>query len=412
MKEINILSILPVCFKILGGGEKLKRLNGVKILLCILCFIILIYSVLIYICINKVDREKINLYYINTGSTPMAKNDKFVAFCTVEGIMIMDNEGNEISRFLPSQFDLAYPTQITLGEEAYYLLYDKYSMGVDESSAMIVQVEYNSEKIKKIFYRNIDYISCQNGKLFLAKEDEKNLSSHYYSFSRLYANFYVEEKDFGEDLIELEADENGKCKLDGMTLYQYSDSFFSTSPQIDDYPGGMEVVVPYQANLNEILEGRRERTDCALVLDVVNLRHGQVCQILEYQEDTAIYGVCNLLAYDYSVKEVQMNKVLYSYYYKIVPETNKIDILFEGEGTYGILSTKEYVLYYSGEELCKRTIQDRGLDKWEIPQAKKLIFWIADNGVELEMPFEDYSEKIFWERNQKEFRRLFLFDDV
>ena len=135
--------------------------------------------------------------------------------------------------------------------------------------------------------------------LFLINEKVKYTDNSTRSISGLYANCYVQEKNFGKKLIKLKANKNGKCEINGLVLYPHSKTLFSIQPLIEDYSGGLYITITNQTNLNEILDKKREILNCMSVLDVIDLKEGQVCQLYEYQESKNIYGICNILEYSY-----------------------------------------------------------------------------------------------------------------
>ena len=371
---------------------------------------ILSFLFLFIIYVQKIaNQQRLILNYSQEGNES-ASNDKYVAVSTIHGIIIFDYNGKMISKFLPSKYELEQPDQIALGQESFYLLYRADSIENKDLTAQIVQVGYDAELQGQFSEKNIQYISCESGNLYIIKSDNTDQYGSLQYVLGMYANYYVKEENFGEKLIKMESDKSGKCRIDDITFFQHSNLLFYSQPLIDDYSGSLEVAISYGEDLKQIMKGEREKGNCKLVFDTIKLDEDEVCQIQEYQDGIFIYGVCNILKGKtldqvYGIRE---NEVLCSYFYRIHSSTNKIEVLSKQENCYGILTAQDYIVYYSDNNLCKKSIQSEQVEKWELEKGNLQIGVIGDI-MKVKMSDDGNTDSILWKWNQEEFCQLWTY---
>ena len=177
----------------------------------------------------KKRREGVVVRY---DETLMSSNADYVGIIEIENekVIILDKTGKEVSVLNIKE---QYPNQIAMGNKSYFLLYwweDKSGKG------RVVQYDYQSNKLNECVISDIATIGYRNGYLFIGDwvyVGDDNLFEH----NAFYANRYIEEEHFGEQLKKISRKYKWGCNVGDVKMYYHEQGYFSTDPVWNDYPG-------------------------------------------------------------------------------------------------------------------------------------------------------------------------------
>ena len=332
--------------KKLSAIIKIGRLLGGIIFVSFLAFLILFFMI---------SRGKKGVYIsYNKLSCQIAYSDNYVAYWDHNRIIIEKHDGTEISTFIPDEKGIA-PNQIVLGREGYYLLEWDY---LKTGNALITQLDYQSNIRKQIKRKNVAILTCKNGVLFIGEwvANARILPNYLDGF---YANYFIEETKFGEDFSGFNFEKESVVCVAGTSLYRHSQGYFCTEPEFDGYLGmdSNVVQVEKRTELLEKSESKREFMNLKMLFKKLDRKKGDTCKIMEYQKGSYIFGVCSFFD-DVDEKENKsvFSKDNYAVFYKIDCVNNSIDILSEKAGIGAILSTKDYILYYTDKAIIREQL--------------------------------------------------------
>lgn len=342
------------------GSKKIKLFLG---LLCgILLFSLFVFGVSVFL-IQK-EREGVFISY-NRLPSQIAYNDNYVAYWEQDKIIIETHDGTKVSSFSPDKKGLS-PDQIVLGAEGYYLLeWDYMETGeLYDTDAMIMQLDYQSNVKKQIKRKKVANLTCKNGTLFVGEWilDEQGLPNYLDGF---YANYYIEEKQFGEDFHKLELNEKDTVSVAGTTLYYHSKGYYCTEPELDGYLGMVSRVIQTKdwTKCIEETENERERMNLYMIFETLDCSVGDTCKIMEYQKGSYIFGICNFFN---NAGEQEDRLVLdnneSAVFYRINCSDNTIDVISERSGISAIFCAEDFILYYEDGNLIRENI-DTGTKK-------------------------------------------------
>lgn len=210
------------------------KLHGKLIVVLIIILFGIFVTAAIFSCrISRNDKGKIFVAY---NELLLSANKEYIGYIASENkkVSIVNYFGKEISHM---KIKDKYPAQIALGKSSYFLLYRWES---ENGDGKIVQYDYQSHKIKEILVHNIATITCRNGYLFLGgwKREAEDLFFYFIPcYNSFYANRYLQEEKFGNQIKDLTVNQDGWCEVADIKLYYHSEVYFSTEPMLDDYPG-------------------------------------------------------------------------------------------------------------------------------------------------------------------------------
>lgn len=242
-------------------------------------------------------------FYYRYDEMILSSNEDYLGVIDTEKerVFITDSFGREISGV---DIKEECPSQIALGSNSYFLLYQWEN---ENGAGKIVQYDYQSNKLKECMVSDIATIACRNKYLFIGewKHEEEDADYYFLPFYKgFYANKYIDEEQFGDQLKNLSADQQGCCLIGDIKMYYHEEGYFSTEPVWEDYAGTSIGDSGY-------IEGGQKPS----------------CRVCEYQSGDEIYGVCNVLKKDIPTLPVESSDVLRSYCYKIVRESDKMEIM-------------------------------------------------------------------------------------
>ncbi len=325
-------------------------------------------GVLYVLYVKIIPKEQVYMQEVMVGEQ-YDVNEEYLIYCKGIQLMVQDLQGNLISKFTFDRENYPYPDYVAAGEDGYYFLYQSGTISREDGYSMIVQLDYNSRVKKKIFYKDIQYITCQNGVLFLVESKTVDFSQ---SLLGIHANCYIWEEDFGDDLIRLEPNDEGSCKVGNVVLYERNDNIFCAQPKYDN----------------------------AMKLNFVK---GNNYEESEYQDEEEVFGVCRILRKKDSTGIVNVKDVEKSYFYKKDFLKKDIEVFADMSKVYGILCTEEYCVYYHNGILHKENRKDGTIEKWDINCKEKVNIKIMDGLVCINASDESEKWEMIWTWNKHDF---------
>lgn len=340
--------------------------NGVKMreeksaIISIAVFGTLLAILLLWVIIRNPASEGIQ---VQTSYNDIEIKGERIGILKADRVEIQDTNQKIISVAEFKDFDL-HPQHIVLGEDGYYLFQlEAEFQEKEENLALVAKFDYQSNFKSKILLPNIGTIACEGGKLYLAERlaDNEETGSDIGAFLRgFYANYYIDEKDFGKKPVN-------KISKDDTKLFYHKDGFFSTEPEIGGYTG----VAWYKCDSGDVdttkteLVRQRKQKSFTQICENIDLLNTRSSITFEYQDGEQLYGVSNVLKKGQNVvsDKISCKEVDKSYFYKIDCSRNKFEILKEVEEGYGILATENYVVVQKENKLYKMEI---GTDKSEV----------------------------------------------
>lgn len=341
---------------------------------------ILVLFVLAGIILRQMERKNLRGAYVYYESGRLSSNENYIGIIDDNNnkVFIVDKQGKEISHV---DIKENWPDQIALGRDSYFLLY---LWAGDDGDARIVQYDYLSNKIKESKVSDTASIACRDGYLFVGKwQHDGSGDDDYYHFfeafyNGFYANQYVEESQFGSGLHDLISDDQKKCRVGDVDFYYHEKGYFSTEPGWGDYPGTSEgdFWSNDKSKQADTEQERKNRTHLAEEVTGIGKNHELNYRVAEYQAGNAIYGVCNI--YENAVYKwpLESEDVLQSCCYKIIRETDELQIMSRADSHLGIVASDGVFVYLKDHVIIRQNIE---------------------TGVEEELyQFENiYSEKIY-----------------
>lgn len=319
----------------------------------------LIMFVLAVIITDICQEKRLRGAYVFYDAGQLSSNENYIGIIddNNDKVSIVNKEGKEISHL---ETKGNHPNQIALGKDSYFLLY--LWEGDNDDDARIVQYDYLSDKINESMVTNIASIACRDGYLFVGKwspdeyddEDDKG----YYPFfeawyNGFYANQYVAEKQFGSGLHDLIPDDGKRCRVGDVDFYYHEKGYFSTEPEWGDYPGTSEGTFWFDDKSRQA-DTKQERKNRTQLLKKVN---GTEYEVAEYQVGDTIYGVCNIYENGVTNWPNESEDVLRSCCYKIVRETDELEIMSQADSRLGIVASDAVFVYMKDNVIIRQNIE-------------------------------------------------------
>lgn len=322
---------------------------------CILCGIIVVSCIIYAVVFGgglKNTENRIDISYTDITSE-IAINDNYMAYWEENKIIVKKRDGTNVITFNPNQEEMA-PDQIVLGEEGCYFMEWEY-MGTETLwGAEIVQLSYISGEKKKIKIKNAACMTCKDGNLFIGKWMEESQPKYLNGF---YANYYVEEKNFGNDnVVELSSDNDGEVRVGKTILYYHTEDYFCTEPETDGYQGTFTLKFKTQNRYKrwKKISNKREYKDFSLLLESLDWNKGDMCQLTEYQDGNDIFGVLNFYkGKKEGGRSFSLADIKEAVFYRIDCSENTLKIVKQSRDICAVLSTEKYNLYVTKTGLFK-----------------------------------------------------------
>lgn len=337
------------------------KLKNYKILLVISAVFILLlcYMVMIFFIIFYIPWKNWNGTFVKYDEIILSANEKYIGIIDRDNkkVMIENHSGKEVSHVDTRE---GYPNQIALGKYSYFLLY----RWEDENGyGKIVQYDYQSHKIKEYAVSDVATIACRDGYLFMGDWKHEDEDVYYYFtpyYNSFYANSYCEEAKFGCAPQALQLNQEGRCTIGNVEMYYHKEGYFSTEPEIEDYPGTSRGdFTPGDENYNYQAETNQETKNRSLLLDAVGKVEGiqepDYC-VSEYQVNDTVFGVCNIFEQWIPSRPVEPKDVIQSYYYKINMVKNEIKILGKTDSAIAIIASDSVLVYQKGRSIIQKNV--------------------------------------------------------
>lgn len=336
------------------------RINNVKKIVILISLLGAIFLVaLIAFCLLLVLRsagveKNTDISYNGLLWQQITCNDDYIAYWDQDKIVIEMYDGTEVTSLCPEKEEIG-ADQIVLGKEGYYLLEWEDVSTEASFDAAIVQLDYQSKIKKKVKVQNAAWLTCKDGYLFVGNwMPENHIRPNY--LNGFYANYYIEETDFGENLKKISHSGNEPVRIGRTLLYDHTEGYYCTEPEINGYLGTniqSFKIEDREKHIKEI-DNKRERMNFKLLLESVDWSKGSMCQLQEYQSDRYIFGVCNFYdGIDVSEDEIPFEKIKFAVFYRIDCDMNSIEILFQRQEICAILCTENYIIYQTDTGLVK-----------------------------------------------------------
>lgn len=283
----------------------------------------------------------------------LAENDEYISYQERNRVIIKDRNGGQVVSFDPQEKEI-WPDQMVLGKEHFYMLEWDDTTTETFRDAIIMQFDYNANVKKRIKVQKASCIACKDGYLFLGKI-EKTLETEPNYLKGFWAQYYIEEENFGDKWNIIENQSDKKTKIGNTPLYYHDAGYFSTEPDLNGYCG--TVVEDFSVKDREkylvSIENKRAKENFQLLLKKVNWGNADRCQWKEYQKGTNIYGICNLYNSNTELEKLPIDEVKQAVFYRIDCVDNTIKILKQCNDTCAVLCTEKYILYETENALIK-----------------------------------------------------------
>lgn len=283
----------------------------------------------------------------------LAENDEYISYQERNRVIIKDRNGGQVVSFDPQEKEI-WPDQMVLGKEHFYMLEWDDTTTETFRDAIIMQFDYNANVKKRIKVQKASCIACKDGYLFLGKI-EKTLETEPNYLKGFWAQYYIEEENFGDKWNIIENQSDKKTKIGNTSLYYHDAGYFSTEPDLNGYCG--TVVEDFSVKDREkylvSIENKRAKENFQLLLKKVNWGNADRCQWKEYQKGTNIYGICNLYNSNTELEKLPIDEVKQAVFYRIDCIDNTIKILKQCNDTCAVLCTEKYILYETENALIK-----------------------------------------------------------
>lgn len=283
----------------------------------------------------------------------LAENDEYISYQERNRVIIKDRNGGQVVSFDPQEKEIC-PDQMVLGKEHFYMLEWDDTTTETFRDAIIMQFDYNANVKKRIKVQKASCIACKDGYLFLGKI-EKTLETEPNYLKGFWAQYYIEEENFGDKWNIIENQSDKKTKIGNTSLYYHDAGYFSTEPDLNGYCG--TVVEDFSVKDREkylvSIENKRAKENFQLLLKKVNWGNADRCQWKEYQKGTNIYGICNLYNSNTELEKLPIDEVKQAVFYRIDCVDNTIKILKQCNDTCAVLCTEKYILYETENALIK-----------------------------------------------------------
>ena len=307
---------------------------------------------------KKYEATRLRGAYVYYEAGDLSSNENYIGIIDQnnEKVSIVDKWGKEISHL---DIKGKYPNQIALGMNSYFLLYLWES---DDGDARIVQYDYLSNKINESRVSGTASIACRDGYLFVGKW--RHNEDDYYSFfeacyNGFYANQYVEEKQFGSGLHDLISDNQKKCRVGDVDFYYHEEGYFSTEPVWGDYPGTSQgdFWSNDKSRQADTKQERKNRTQLLKVANGMENNRELNYRVAEYQVGNTIYGVCNIYENAVTNLPIESEDVLQSCCYKIIQETDELEIMSQVDSHLGIVASDAVFVYIKDNIIIRQNIE-------------------------------------------------------
>lgn len=260
-------------------------------------------------------------------------------------VVIRDRSEKELSSVSEDELPI-YPDMIALGQDFYYLYGEDY----DEDKEYLVKMNYESQMVSKIACGGINSLVCQDGTLFLGTdlsygEDTRDCLGFY-------ADSFIRESEFETGNIEYGVKDNsGVLQIGDVKLYEHPGEYFSTNPNIREYPEGAHYTFCWGDGVDE--EDRSRYSDSVTrFLDGQNLHSQDRCRVNEYQNGTDIYGVINVG----KVSFLGLLNTKTAYAYRMDIETEQLTLVGEWDGVILIFYGGDYVVYEKNDTIYRENV--------------------------------------------------------
>ncbi len=256
-----------------------------KFLPFILCGIVVFGGIAVLtILYMSADRRSITLEY-NCYDT-LVNNGIYEGEIQSDYVCIKNKEGVEISKIRINSLSME-PDEILFGKNYYYLVQ------YDEDGSIVLQLDFHSKIQRRKTLKGLVRVRCMKEVvLFLLKREDQDFSKYQYS---LCGNYYIEEKHFGEDPIQLDSKKNDKLP-DGLNLYYHKNGFFYTVPDL-----GVETEdIFFYDKVSAVKEiAHRKGEILNQLIRETGADKNNVLYVRCYQKGTKLYGICNVLNFKY-----------------------------------------------------------------------------------------------------------------
>lgn len=257
-------------------------------------------------------------------------------------VTIYDKETKKVKSFKrESMYD-----HIVLGEE-YFFLFTSSDSG---EKTKIVRYTYNGEMSKMLELEDVVDLSCKNGILFIGcgkeKPDDTWRSNSY--MKGFWANYYIEEKNFGQEIKLLDTTKK-RVEINDVTLYYHGDrGYFCTEPDIGDYEGR---VYGEMKSLQGTYQGALVYEHIDILKEKFHFTEEAKVTLYEYQDGYYIYGCCNLMNELINPLPMTDRDVNKSWCFRINGQTKELEVLEEREKALAMYCTEESTVYYKDKFL-------------------------------------------------------------
>ena len=219
-----------------------------------------------------------------------------------------------------------------------------------------MQLDYQSNVLGERIFNYINTIACKNGILYMGKwlsEDdcEYDISRFHNGFT---ANLYMREGDLQGKIYQLEERAHDKQFLEGTELFYHSSGFYSTEPELEDYPGMITDVFYSGEEIDGIY--KRAKKNQELLSKKLKGKSGLQNEINEYQKGGKIYGICNVLVDDFRIP-MQLNKIVESYSYEVDCSCNQVKILTKLTSLLAVYTSSSEIIYQRKNQLIKKSYE-------------------------------------------------------
>ena len=317
-----------------------------------LIFLIAVVLICIFYNICREYKKHHEGVFVRYDQTLMSSNASYVGIIEIENqkVIILDKTGKEVSVLNIKE---QYPNQIAMGNKSYFLLYrweDKRGAG------RVVQYDYQSNKLNECVISDIATIGYRNGYLFIGDwlyVGADNLFEH----NAFYANRYIEEEHFGEQLKKISRKYKWGCNVGDVKMYYHEQGYFSTDPVWNDYPGAsMDDFRNEDSDWNYRAETEQEMINRSSLLKAIDntTSQSQIYSIYEYQSGNDIYGVCNVLKQYKPALPLKSEDVIKSYCYNIKKEDNRAYITDQDNSCIAIITDGATHVFQKGNIVISR----------------------------------------------------------
>lgn len=338
----------------------MKKINKYWIIFSVIIFIFLLLGIRMLILFWNIPWTSRYGTYVHYGEREFSSNEKYNGIIDTqqERVSILDQSQKEVSGI---DIKECYPQQIVLGENSYFLLFQE---DIERGDARIVQYDYQSVKQQEYMALNTAVIAYKDGYLFTGNWKGTGENKDYFTYNDyvFYANNYIKEEDFGEQLEPLKQDLSGKCMIGNTELYYHEDGYFLAEPPLNDYS---ELLLGDFRTSDNFCEAatrhgiKNIEKHRSLILSEIGNVDG-VYDVFAYQIENNIYGLCNVFEEGKYIPSLptEAEDVKSTYFYKINPEENEITILLKKDSCIGLVLSENEAVYQENNRIMHHDFEE------------------------------------------------------